>query len=154
MVMHRIYLIGMVTVVALGTPAMAAETPFTPEAAAAWSERSLRMAKVVDLAFGESITRDSFSAACQGLTGEQMKHEYGKEPRWALSAQIRICSAYDGWARKFQGNKAPCAALKKGMGDLDKGRESVNPEEVVLAANALQNAAARILASAQSNHAC
>lgn len=149
--MRTIYRAMALALAGVATAAIAGDTPFTPDAAATWSARSLLMAKVYDDAADSTLSKQSFAVACNGLTGEQMKHEYGKEPRWALSSQIWICGAYDGWAGKFQGNKAPCKSLKKGLEELDKANAGVNPPEVTAAASKLRATIVAIMTVAQAN---
>src|ERR1700712_3612534 len=118
MTMRKLYLAGMLTATMIGSAALAGDTQFTPDAAATWSARSLLMAKVYDDAADGTLTKRSFGVACDGITGEQMKHEYGKEPRWALGAQLQVCAGYHGLAGKFRGSKKPCVNLKAGLKEL------------------------------------
>lgn len=142
------YVTGLFVMAIIATPAWAGDTTFTPDAAATWSARTLRMANIG--ADGE-VSRASFGSACEGLTGEQMHHEYGKEPRWALAAQLVICSGYDGWAGKVGGSKGPCTLLKKGLGELGKATPETSPPEVVAAAAALTGTINTLLAAAENN---
>lgn len=137
---------------ATATTAVAGDAAFTPDAASTWSARSLRMAAVKDFAPGE--LKAKFSAACDGLTGEQMKHEYGKEPRWALSSQLNICLGYSGWAGKFMGSKEPCKMLEKGVEDLDKATPETAPAEVVQAAQALRTTVTDLVDAAKEAKGC
>jgi len=152
--MRKYYLTGLLAASLLAAPAQAGDTTFTPDAAATWSVRTIRMAHVVDLANPRQLTKNDFKMACDGLTGEQMKHEYGKEPRWALSAQLTICSAFDGWAGKFQGSKSPCKTLEKGLKDLDHATAAAAPPEVVAAAQAMRATGEHILLASKEANAC
>lgn len=149
--MRKVYLAGLILALT-ATTALAGDASFTPDAAATWSARSLRMASVVDFAPGE--LKAKFSAACDGLTGEQMKHEYGKEPRWALTSQLDICAGYGGWAHKFMGSKEPCKALEKGIKELDKATPETAPPEVAQAASALRATATKLIAAAKGAKGC
>ncbi len=131
----------------ISSAALAGDTAFTPDAAATWSARSLQMAGVLDQAAAGTLSKASFATACDGLTGEQMKHEYGKEPRWALASQLDICSAYNGFAGKFGASKNPCSSLKKGLGELDGATPESSPPEVVSAAAALRTTVTALLGS-------
>lgn len=150
--MRPFYFAATLSCLMTGTPALAGDTPFTPDAAATWSMRSLRMAEILNFAPGE--LKGNFKRACDGLTGEQMKHEYGKEPRWALSAQLDICLAYDGFAGKFQGSHTPCKSIEKGIKELDQATAEAAPTEVVEAARSLQSAVAALLHATQQANAC
>ena len=138
--------------VGTATAALAGDASFTPDAAATWSARSLRMASVKDFAPGE--LKGKLSAACDGLTGEQMKHEYGKVPRWALSSQLNVCSGYSGWAGKFIGSKEPCKALEKGITDLDRATLETAPPEVVQAAQTLRTTLTSLVDAAKEAKGC
>jgi hypothetical protein len=145
MTMRALHLTSFLAMAIIAAPAAAGDGGFTPDAAATWSARSLLMAKVMDDAAAGQLNKASFATACNGLTGEQMKHEYGKEPRWALAAQLVICSGYDGWAGKFQGAKNPCAMLKKGLKELEGASAASNPPEVVAAGAALRTTVSLLL---------
>lgn len=149
--MRAIHIVGLLAVTLAPAAAWAGDTPFTPDAAATWSARTLRMARITDDAAAGNLTKASFATACDGLTGEQMRHEYGKEPRWALAAQLEICSAYDGWAGKFGGAKGPCGVMKKGVADLDKATPDNSPPEVVAAAVALRATISTLLAATEGH---
>jgi len=128
---------------------------FKGDAAATWSARSLMMANVTSGGTDPASIRFALGRSCDGLTGEQMHHEYGKAPRWALGSQIWICSAYDGWAGKFQGAKAPCKALEKGLKELDNAQPGKAPDDVVAAAGELRTTVTSLLkAGNASKHGC
>ena len=148
--MRKSYLFGLTALIA--TAAAADDATFTPDAAATWSARSLLMANVTNFEPGE--LKGKFKVACSDLTGEQMKHEYGKEPRWALSAQLNICSGYNGWAGKFIGSKQPCKELEKGIKDLANAMPATAPPEVVAAAQALSATARNLVDAAQQAKGC
>lgn len=149
--MRAIHVAGLLGVALAPAPAWAGDTPFTPDAAATWTARTIRMAKITDDAAAGNLTKASFATACDGLTGEQMRHEYGKEPRWALAAQLQICSAYDGWAGKFGGSKGPCTVMKKGVAELAKATPDNSPAEVVAAAVALRSTISTLLAATEGH---
>jgi hypothetical protein len=142
------YLTGLLVMLTMATPAWADDTPFTPDAAATWSARAMRMANV---AGDGDLSRASFGTACDGLTGEQMHHEYGKEPRWALGAQLEICAGYDGWAGKFGASKGPCSLMKKGLEQLANATLENSPQEVVAAAAALRQTVTTLLAATEGH---
>ena len=112
------------------------------------------MAGIVNLDNPQALSKNDLKFACDGLTGERMKHEYGKEPRWALSSQLNICSAFDGWAGKMMGSKSPCKTLEKGLKDLANATAEATPPEVVAAAQAMRASGNAILQSGHSNNAC
>ena len=142
----------MLTAALVGTAALAGDASFTPDAAATWSARSLLMANVINFEPGE--LKGKFKLACSDLTGEQMKHEYGKEPRWALSSQLNICSGYNGWAGKFIGSKQPCKELEKGIKDLANATPLTAPPQVVAAAQALSTTARKLVDVAKEAKRC
>jgi hypothetical protein len=146
--MRTRHLTSLLALTFLTTPVWASEASFTADAATTWSARTLRMANV---AGNDAGVKASLAAACDGLTGEQMKHEYGKEPRWALAAQLEICAGYDGWAGKFGGSKGPCGSLKKGLGDLAHATLETSPPEVVAAAAALRDTLTKLLAATEGH---
>ena len=150
--MRKSCLVGMIIVTVMGTAATAGEASFSPDAAATWSARSLLMANVTQFEPGE--LKGKFKVACSDLTGEQLKHEYGKEPRWALSAQLNICSGYNGWAGKFIGSKQPCKELEKGIKDLANATAATAPPEVVTAAQALSTTARNLVDAAKQAKGC
>lgn len=152
--MRKSYLPGFLAAAMIAAPAQAGDTAFTPDAAATWSIRTMRLAHIVDIANPKQLSKNDFKIACDGLTGEQMKHEYGKEPRWALAAQLNICSAYDGWAGKFQGSKSPCKTLEKGLKDLANATLETSPAEVVSAAQAMRATGDNILQASKLANAC
>ena len=135
--MRKLYLAGVLATATFASAALAGDTPFTPDAAATWSARSLLLAKVYDDAVAGTLSKRSFGVACDGITGEQMKHEYGKEPRWALGAQAYVCIAYDGYAGKFRGSKFPCRDLKRGREELANAAQPGTPQDVADAAATL-----------------
>ncbi len=152
--MRKYYLTGLLAAALLAAPAQAGYASFTPDAAVTWSARTMRMAGIVNLDNPQALSKNALKFACDGLTGEQMKHEYGKEPRWALSSQLNICSAFDGWAGKMMGSKSPCKTLEKGLKDLANATAEAAPPEVVAAAQAMRASGNAILQSGHSNNAC
>jgi hypothetical protein len=149
--MRKLYLATLLAIATTSSAALAGDSAFTPDAAATWSARTLRMASIMDDAEAGTFGKASLARACDGLTGEQMKHEYGKEPRWALAAQLEICSAFDGWAGKFGGSKGPCGTLKKGLKDLANATPETSPPEVVAAAGKLRETVDLLLAATRDN---
>ena len=152
--MGKLYLTGMLVGVTMGSAALAGDPQFTPDAAATWSARSLLMAKVYDDAADGTLTKRSFGVACDGITGEQIKHEYGKEPRWALGAQLQVCSGYDGLAGKFGGSKKPCVNLKAALKELAHATEPGTPPEVADAAAALTKTLLIIIEAGDGKRGC
>ena len=148
--MRKSYLFGLTALIA--TAAVAGDAAFTPDAAATWSARSMLMANVTNFEPGE--LQGKLKVACADLTGEQMKHEYGKEPRWALSSQLNICSGYNGWAHKFMGSKQPCKELEKGIKDLSNANPQTSPAQVVAAAQALSTSARNLIDAAKEAKGC
>ena len=151
--MRKLFVIGLLAAALTAYPAQAGDSGFTPDAAATWSARTMRMAHIVDPTNLQEL-QDNFKSACDGLTGEQMKHEYGKVPRWALSSQINICSAYAGWRGSLMGSKSMCKTLESGLKDIDKAVPGSSPDEVVTAALAMRKTGDLILQSAQQAKAC
>lgn len=151
--MRKFYLTALLASAILAYPAQAGDTGFTPDAAATWSARTMRMAHIPDTANLQELQSD-FKSACDGLTGEQVKHEYGKVPRWALSSQLNICSAYAGWRGSLMGSKSMCKSLESGLKDIDKAVPGSAPDEVVTAALAMRKTGDLILQSAQQAKAC
>jgi hypothetical protein len=89
--------------------------------------------------------------ACDGLQGEQMSHEYGKVPRWALGAQLDMCSAMERWGGKgFMTSKVPCRTMERGISALDGVKPGVDPAEVVEAAAKLKATASLLLQVAKA----
>jgi hypothetical protein len=152
--MRKFYLSGMLAAALIAAPAQAGDAAFTPDAATTWSARTMRIANIVNLADPQALGENDFKMACDGLAGEQRKHEYGKEPSWALWSQINICSAFDSWAGKRISSKSPCKSLEKGLKDLDNATAETAPAEVVSAAQAMRASVSAILQSAHSNDSC
>ena len=148
--MRKLYLAAVLAAATIGSAALAGDTQFTPDAAATWSARTLLMAKVYDDAADGTLSKQSFAVACNGLTGEQMKHEYGKEPRWALGVQLEVCAGYDGYAGKYGGSKKPCDMFKKGLKELENASAPGTPPDVVNAAAALTQTLSTILAASEN----
>lgn len=75
-----------------------ADASFTPDAASAWVARSLMLARIAGddgKAADHATIEANMAAACKGLQSEQISHEYGKAPQWAMGAKMNICFAYD-----------------------------------------------------------
>lgn len=138
----------------LSTPALAGDDEFKGDSAATWSARSLMMANITMNGSDPGSIGNMLAVSCNGITGEQMHHEYGKVPRWALGSQLDICSAYDGWAHKFGGSKGPCKMLEKGLKELENAQPGKAPDEVVAAAGELRTTVTTLLAATRGTHAC
>jgi hypothetical protein len=146
---------------ALGAaPVLASD--FKSEAAGWWVVRTNNMAQIFTRNIKDNPTdaekyanKDQLLAnmafACDGLQGEQMKYEYGKVPRWALSAQIQACTAMDRWAGKsFMVTKVPCKDVAEAIKNLQQAKPGDDPPEAVAAANALIPTLESLLAAAKS----
>ena len=136
-------------------PSAWADTAFTPDAAATWAARSERMA---DVSRGETATETELFAnmvtACDGLQGEQVSHEYGKAPQWAVTSQLDICSAYLGFSHKFMGAKSPCQVLQRGVDRLAGVKPDSDPANVVAAQADLMKTTTDILNAARDVGGC
>lgn len=152
----RTILFGLATAgMMLATPALAGDDEFKGNSAATWSARSLMMAHLDANGGDPGSIGHMLGVSCNGITGEQMHHEYGKVPRWALASQLEICAAYNGWAGKFGASKAPCQTLEKGLKDLDNAQPGKAPDDVVAAAAELRNTVTNLIAAARnSKHGC
>ena len=128
---------------------------WTPDSEATWVARTNILAQVGgDGSQSYDMTQlgDNMAAACDGLQSEQMAHEYGKEPRWALSSQLLVCSAYNRWSGKaFMTSKRPCHDLETAVSQLGEAKAGQDPDDVVQAAANLTQTAQMILA-ATANH--
>jgi hypothetical protein len=133
------------------TPALAGDDDFKGDSAATWSARSLMMAHLDANGTDPGSIGRTLAVSCDGITGEQMHHEYGKVPRWALGSQLEICSGYNGWAHKFGASKNPCKSLEQGLKQLENAVPGKAPEDVVAAAAALRETVTNLLTAAQSN---
>lgn len=152
--MRTNYLLGALAIMGMATAAQAGDDGFKGDAASVWSARTLLMAKVEDDAANGTLSKQSFAVACDGITGEQMKHEYGKVPRWALSAQLEVCVGYNGYAGKFQGSKKPCVNFKRGLKELAHATEPGTPTEVTNAAAALSHALTLLIVAGEGHNGC
>ena len=136
--------------------AMAAATQFQPEAQDLWVKRTSAMALIA----GDGATpleADAILAnmktSCQGMQGEQMGHEYGKVPRWALSSQIYACSAFDRWGGGggLFATKAPCLDVQRAIDALAQMKPADEAPEVVTATTNLKNTLQALLDSAKKS---
>ncbi len=155
---HLYRLIASVTCLALiaTTCAGAAQaTDWTPDAEATWVARTNILAQVGGdgtQQYDMAELGTHMASACDGLQSEQMAHEYGKEPRWALSSQLLICSAYERWSGKsFMTSKRPCNDLQTAAKQLGEAKPGQDPDDVVQAAANMTQTAQLILA-ATANH--
>jgi len=143
------------TIAAAGLIAAApAGDEFKGDSAYVWSARSLRMA---DIGGGDADPDDirfALGRVCDGLTGEQMRHEWGKVPAWALSSQTLICSGYDGWAGKYGGTRQPCKMLERGLKELNHAQPGRAPDQVVAAAARLRMTVVNMLKAANAQRGC
>jgi len=131
-----------------------ANEEFKGDSAYVWSARSLRMADIGSGDADPAAIRFALGRVCDGLTGEQMHHEWGKVPAWALSSQSLICSAYDGWAGKYGGTRQPCKMLEKGLKELNKAQSGTAPDQVVAAAARLRITVVSMLKAAHAQRGC
>jgi hypothetical protein len=147
-----------ISLVASGAaPATAlAATQFQPEAQALWVKRTEAMARVA----GDGTTQldsativGNMRSSCEGLQGEQMSHEYGKTPRWALLSQIYACSAYFRWSGGgWLATKVPCLDTQRGIDALKQMKPEDEAPEVVTAASNLKESLTALLQSAKGGN--
>jgi hypothetical protein len=136
---------------------------FKPEAATYWVIRTRHMAEVTtknlnagaeskaDKIANADTLRASMIEACAGLQSEQMSHEYGKVPRWALGAQLTICTAMERWGGKgFMTSRVPCRDMEKGIQSLEMAKPGDDPADVVEAAASLKATAQLLLEVAKA----
>lgn len=148
--------LGALAMAGVTTAALAADDGnFKGDSASYWSARTLLMAKVTDDAASGTLNKQSFAVACDGITGEEMKHEYGKVPKWALQAHLEVCVAYNGYAGKMGGSKKPCDNMKKAIDFLGNATEPGTPADVTNAASTLSSTLRTILEATDSGkHGC
>ena len=155
---------GLAMILATG-PASAGTSEWKGEAAGYWVVRANNMARVFQKNINDAPVTDAekyankdalvanLASSCDGLQGEQMKNEYGKEPRWALGAQIDICSAYQRWAgQSFMTSKVPCDTATRGLKLLQEAKAGDEPPEVMAAVNALIPTVQSLLDAAKSKN--
>ena len=127
----------------------AAATDWTPDSEATWVARTTLLANIADNAGDDADVSQlgaNMGAACEGLQSEQMSHEYGKVPRWALTSQLYVCSAYARWSGKsFMASKRPCSDLKMAVKALADVKPGTDPDDVVQAAGDLDTTLQMIL---------
>lgn len=152
--MRKIYRLGALAMAGMATAALAGDDEFKGDSAPTWAARSLLMAKVEDDAANGTLSKRSFAVACDGITGEQMKHEYGKVPRWALMAQAEVCVGYNGYAGKFQGSKKPCVNFRKALDLLPNATKPGTPPEVTNAAAELSHTLTLLITAGEGHHGC
>jgi hypothetical protein len=119
----------------------AAASEWKDDAATWWVIRTKHMAEVTTkglnggaqdksdkIANGDTL-RANMLEACDGLQGEQQSHEYGKMPRWALGAQLDVCSAMERWGgRGFMTSKSPARPWSAGSArSTGSSRASIRP---------------------------
>ncbi|MDB5432527.1 MAG: hypothetical protein JWP35_3643 [Caulobacter sp.] len=147
----------------LAMAGQAQASQFTPEATGWWVVRTTNMANVFSKNIKDGPTSDAdryanldqltanLGQACDGLQGEQMKHEYGKVPQWALGAQIDICSGMERWAGKsFMTSRVPCDTVERGLKLLAQAKPGDDPPEVIAAVNALVPTVEALLTAAKA----
>lgn len=132
---------------------------WTPDSEATWVARTNILAQVGgdgSQAYDMDELGTHMASACDGLQSEQMAHEYGKEPRWALSSQLLICTAYDRWSGKsFMTSKRPCSDLQTAVKQLGEAKPGQDPDDVVqAAANMTQTAQLILTATAGHKKSC
>lgn len=146
---------ALASVLALSTSAMAA-TEFQPEAQAVWIKRTEMLARIA----GDGTSQvdadtiiSNMRSSCDGLQGEQISHEYGKVPRWALGSQIYACSAYARWSNTgFIKTKVPCVDVQRGIDALGQMKTGDEAPEVVTAATNLKSTLQAMLESAKKSN--
>jgi len=134
-----------------------ADASFTPDAAATWVARSLLLARIAgDDGKSDSATIGAnMAAACKGLQSEQISHEYGKAPQWAMGAQMNICYAYDRWSGKTFSSKRPCDDVQRAIKLMGSADPAKDPADVISAVNALLATAQNLLdATTDHKRAC
>jgi hypothetical protein len=147
--------IGLVASGAAPAAALAA-TQFQPEAQALWVKRTEAMARVA----GDGTVKldgptilGNMRSSCEGMQAEQISHEYGKTPRWALMVQIHACSAYYRWTGGAWGaTKVPCLDVQRAIEDLSQMKSEDEGAEVVTAASNLKESLTALLQSAKGGN--
>lgn len=143
--------IGFISIFAASS-AFAAD--FQPEAKAIWVARTDLLSKVS----GDGTTRPdadtvlaNMRTACDGLQSEQMSHEYGKVPQWALNSQIDTCAAYVRWSGGggFLVTKVPCRDASRAIDLFGSLNEKTDPEDVVAVTTRLKTNLTAMLAAAK-----
>jgi hypothetical protein len=145
--------IGLVAMGAAPVAAMAA-TQFQPEAQVIWLKRTEAMAAVAGdetTAVEGKVILANMRSSCDGLQAEQMSHEYGKTPRWALLSQVYACSAFYRWSGGgWLATKVPCIDAQRGIDALKEMKPEDEAAEVVKAATNLKGTLEAQLAAAKS----
>ena len=128
---------------------------FQPDAVPIWSARTSALGNIAfDNDPAGRDTGATMLAACKGLQGEQMSHEYGKVPSWALKGQLYICEAYKGWAKPKLGS-GECKILKQGLDFLGHANPATDPADVIKAVSLATSTGNALLLAARSNkHVC
>ncbi len=136
-------------------PALAGGETFQPDSVPIWSARTTALGSIAfDNDPAGRDTGDTMLAACKGLQGEQMSHEYGKVPSWALKGQLYICEAYKGWAKHKPGS-GECKLLQQGLDFLGHANPATDPAEVVKAVALATSTGNTLLSAMRSRkHAC
>ena len=154
-VMHALRLALFIGGLGTSTCVMAA-TEFQAESQTLWVTRTEAMARIAGdgtaQVEGDAILAN-MKSACDGLQGEQMGHEYGRVPRWALSSQVYACSAFDRWSSGdgFFRTKVPCLDVQRGIDALGQMKASDEAPEVVTAATNLKTTLQALLESAKKS---
>ena len=138
-----------------GAPAVAlAGTQFQPEAQAIWLKRTQAMAAVAGdetTAVDPQAILGNMRSSCEGMKLEQISHEYGKTPRWALMSQVYACAAYYRWSGGGWGaTKVPCIDAQRGIDALKEMKPEDEAAEVVKAATDLKGTLEAQLAAAKN----
>ena len=146
-------LFGLLAAGAVPAYAMAA-TQFQPEAQTFWVKRTESLARIAGDGSSQlegDVILANMKTNCEGLQGEQMSHEYGKVPRWALSSQIYACSAFGRWSGAgFLKTKVPCLDVQRGIDALGQLKPADEAPEVVTATTNLRNTLQALLVSAKT----
>lgn len=153
--LRRASLVGAVVASFCLSTTAAMATEFQPEAQALWVKRTEAMARIAGDGASQVEAADiltNMKTSCEGMQGEQMGHEYGKVPRWALTSQIYACSAFDRWTGNgFIKTKVPCTDVQRGIDALGQMKPTEEAAEVVTATTNLKNTLIALLESAKKS---
>jgi hypothetical protein len=153
--LNRYISITVVAATLFVSTAVMAATEFQPAAQVVWIKRTEALARIA----GDGTTQAdadtilaNMRSSCDGLQGEQMSHEYGKVPRWALGSQIYACSAFGRWSNiGFIKTKVPCLDVQRGIDALGEIKPADEAAEVVTAATNFRNTLQALLESAKKS---
>jgi hypothetical protein len=128
-------------------PASAGDKGFQPGTVEIWVARTMAIANIArDDDPGGRDPGETMLAACKGLQGEQMSHEWGKVPTWAVKGQAYVCEGYKAFAKAIPGS-GKCKLLQQGLDFFGQANPATDPPEVTSAVAAV-TATGRALLSA------